>query len=393
MSDLSSDAPQFISALLVFIAGGVLSLSLRSYFRVTASRAIGLYLWHSLFALVYFNFIIIYGGDATDYYRFSFSDDLVFGFGTRAVRLVTSFFSQGLGMSFLGCSLVFQIVGYIGLLAFDGALRAVTWNKSRNISRLASLIVFLPSISFWSSGLGKDSLAFCATGLALWAALNMKRRLWLMVVALLLMLLVRPHMAGILAIGLAVSFAARRGVSLSQRMMMGGLALGATAVLVPLALNYVGVGDESGFKEIMDYVEVRQGYNMRGGGAVDISNMSVPAQMFTYLFRPTLIEVRNLFFLAAAVDNIILMFVFIFGGWAMFKNVMPFHLRAHNRLFMWTYSLGAWMVLAMTTANLGIALRQKWMFAPMLIFLLISVMGHTYERRKSDLAARVVPYR
>jgi len=33
------------------------------------------------------------------------------------------------------------------------------------------------------------------------------------------------------------------------------------------------------------------------------------------------------------------------------------------------------VVLAMTTANLGIAIRQKWMFAPMLIFLLISLVG------------------
>ena len=29
----------------------------------------------------------------------------------------------------------------------------------------------------------------------------------------------------------------------------------------------------------------------------------------------------------------------------------------------------------MTTANLGIAARQKWMFTPVLIYLLMSVMG------------------
>ena len=46
-----------------------------------------------------------------------------------------------------------------------------------------------------------------------------------------------------------------------------------------------------------------------------------------------------------------------------------------NRAFMWVYALMAWGILAMTTANLGIALRQKWMFAPMLIFLFISVIG------------------
>jgi len=32
-------------------------------------------------------------------------------------------------------------------------------------------------------------------------------------------------------------------------------------------------------------------------------------------------------------------------------------------------------MLATTTANLGIAMRQKWMFLPCLIFLLLSVIG------------------
>jgi hypothetical protein len=39
---------------------------------------------------------------------------------------------------------------------------------------------------------------------------------------------------------------------------------------------------------------------------------------------------------------------------------------------MWLYVLLTWVVLATTTANLGISMRQKWMFTPVLVFLLIS---------------------
>jgi hypothetical protein len=35
----------------------------------------------------------------------------------------------------------------------------------------------------------------------------------------------------------------------------------------------------------------------------------------------------------------------------------------------------------LTTANLGISVRLKWMFAPMLIFLMISAMGHRTDPR------------
>lgn len=377
MSELSSSGLQLFSAFLVFLAGGVLALLLRKVFRISAARATALYLWHSLFSLVYLVYVSNFGGDAIMYFRSSLYDDLGFSFGTLGVRFVVSYLSQGFGLSFLGCSLVFQLFGFIGLLAFDGALREVTWDKSRNIRLLATLIVFLPSVSFWSSGLGKDALSFCAMGLALWAALRLKQRWWLLAVAMLLMLLVRPHMAGMLGLGLAGSFVFQRGIPLPQRVVLGGIALAAAVFLVPLGLNYAGVGEDAGAEDVMQYIEGRQGHNLKGGGAVDISSMSPPVQMFTYLFRPTLIEARNLFSLAAALDNTILLFLFVAGGWALIKKPLPAHLLAHNRMFLWIYSLSAWLILAMTTANLGIALRQKWMFAPMLIFLLISVIGRS----------------
>lgn len=377
MIDLASDGLQMVSAFFVFIAGAVLTLFIRKYFQASLSRSILLYLWHTIFSLIYLAYASNYGGDAIMYFRSSFRDDLDFSFGTLGVRFFTSFLSQDLGLSFLGCSLVFQIFGYIGLLAFDGALREVTWDKSRNIRFLATLIVLLPSVSFWSSGLGKDALSFCATGLALWAAIKLKSRWWLLVVAMLIMLLVRPHMAGMLGLGLAGSFVFQRRIPLPQRMLLGSVAIAAAAYLVPLGLNYAGVGEDADAGDIMEYIESRQAYNLQGGGAVDISSMNAPMQLFTYLFRPTLIEARDLFSLAAALDNTILLFLFFFGGWTLIKKRLPANLLLHNRVFLWIYSLVAWSILSMTTANLGISLRQKWMFAPILIFLLISVIGRS----------------
>jgi len=387
MTELSSSGLQLVSAFFVFITGAFLSVFVCRYFRVSVSRSFVLYFWHALFALVYLQFVIVDGGDAAMYYGSSLSDNLEFAFGTAAVRYVVSFFSQGMGLSFLGCSLAFHVFGFIGLLAFDGALREVTWDKTRGVRLLASLIVFLPSVSFWSSGLGKDSLSFCAMGLSLWAALSLRRRWCLLIIAVLLMLLVRPHMAGMLVLGLAASFCLQRRIPLSQRLLLGGIALVAALFLVPLALSYAGVGENARPDDIIQYIEGRQAHNLEGGGAVDISVMPLPVQMFTYLFRPALIEVRNLFSVAAALDNTILLFLFIAGLWAMIKKPLPAHLTAHNRVFLWAYSLGAWLILAMTTANLGIALRQKWMFVPMLIFLLISVIGRTRPALESGQAS------
>ncbi len=380
MSDLGSSAVQVLLSFFVFLVGMIFVLSLRRLFDTSSSRVLLLYFWHTFFSLISFRYIIDYGGDAIAYYRYSFSPDLNFSFGTAAVEVLTSFLTQGVGLSFFGCFLVFQIFGAVGLIAFDASLREVTSYKSRGIRLLATAIIFLPSISFWSSALGKDALSFFAMGLALWTALDLKKRWFLLIISMLVMLLVRPHIAGMMGLGLAGSFVFQKRIPLLQRVVLGSCALLAAAALVPIGLNYAGVGAEANASDLIEFIEGRQGHNLKGGGAVDISSMSPPVQMFTYLFRPTLIEVRNPFSAAAALDNTILLFLFLAGGWALIRKPLPTHVATHNRMFLWIYSLLAWLILAMTTANLGIALRQKWMFAPMLIFLLISVIGRPRVR-------------
>lgn len=251
--------------------------------------------------------------------------------------------------------------------------------------RLATLIIFLPSVSFWSSALGKDSMSFMAVGLALWAALDLGRRAWLMVFAVVVMLLVRPHMAGMMVMGLTLATLLDARTSLGKKLILGGIALAVAAALVPFALRYAGVGETVSAEALTSYVEQRQSYNMEGGGGVDIASMSLPMQLFTYMFRPLVFEAHTVFALAAAFDNLILLYLFIAGGWALWQGRRTG--LGENRVFMWTYALLAWLVLALTTANLGIAVRQKWMFAPMLIFLLISVIGRTQAHSRPLHAA------
>jgi len=112
---------------------------------------------------------------------------------------------------------------------------------------------------------------------------------------------------------------------------------------------------------------------MDGGGAVDISSMSVPVRVATYLFRPFPHEARSIPQLAASADNLILIFVFVavLVGIFVRRSVRQLDLN----YFALTYSALALFVLAMTTANLGIAVRQKWMFVPVLLFFWVSVIG------------------
>lgn len=363
----------YVSAFIVFVCGFLIAQRASIYFAIKQRYGVFLYLWHTLFCLVYLWYVTNNGGDALGYFQKASLGDFELWPGTPAVIMINSVFVYGLSFSLLGAFLVNNIFGFLGLLAFKGSLDFATQNKGKRLQQLAWVIVLLPSISFWSSALGKDSISFMATGFALWAALKLEKRAVLMAFAIFMMFLVRPHMAGILVIALAFSMVLSAKVSLMRRLVVGVAAVAIAAVLVPFALQYAGVSDPSSTEAVMEYMEGRQGVNMSGGGSVDIASMSLPMKLFTYVFRPSLIEARNIFTLAAAIDNLILLYLFIAGGYALItKKAQSF---TENRKFMWVYAGLAWFVLAMTTANLGIAVRQKWMFAPMLIFLLISLIG------------------
>ena len=362
-----------ISAFVVFLLGLMVIAKISGYFGLKKKRGLLLYLWHTLFCFAYVYYVSTFGGDALVYYTKALSDGFEFRVGTTAVVFLTKILVHGLGFGVITCFLFFNILGSIGLLAVDGALKHATQYKSKFLKRLATIIIFLPSVSFWSSAIGKDAISFLAMGLALWAALQLNKRVWLMVFAISLMLIVRPHMAGMMIIALAMSVMFDKKSSPLKRILLGIVAIAGATIMVPFALDYAGVSDASSSEGLIDYVEQRQSYNMEGGGGVDIANMSLPMQLFTYMFRPFIFEARSITALAAAIDNLILLYLFVLGCYALIKKKRQKF--TENRKFMWVYLMLAWIVLAMTTANLGIAIRQKWMFAPMLIFLLISLIG------------------
>lgn len=380
--EITSSVYDILSAAIIFTSGALISAISGKKFGVGYSNSLILYFWHTSFSLFYCWYVLGAGGDALSYFRWGQLWAGELGVGTSAVRAIAGILVTGLGLSLLGTFLVFNIFGQIGLLALWGCLRKATIGKTWQIRMLGTLIVFLPSVSFWSAAIGKDAIAFMATGLALWSSLNLSRRSLLMTLSIGTMFIVRPHMAGIMVMAIVVAALADSRASVLKKMMLGAFSLGVAAVLVPFALRYAGIGGVLTAELLAEYIDERQSYNVQGGGGVDIASMSLPMQLFTYLFRPVLFEAGNLFELAAALDNFILLMLFILGGFGILRGRKSE--LGENRMFMWTYAVGAWLVLAMTTANLGIALRQKWMFAPMLIFLFISVMGRRRDLRSNQ---------
>ncbi|WP_303290702.1 hypothetical protein [Marinobacter sp. SS5-14b] len=362
---------------IVFIFGFFMAYSWSRYSKTPFSRVLCLYIWHTFFSVFYIYFSLTDVADATTYYLWSLSP-VSFSVGTDFVVVFLSFFSSVLGFGYVPSFLVFNIIGSVGLFAFYSSLRHASAGSKLWARRLVLLIVFLPSASFWSVAIGKDSIAFMATGLALWAALDLKHRNLLMAFSILAMFMVRPHIAGIMVLALCISYVMQSNRSLAARALLIAIGSGVAALAVPFAINYAGLSQVSP-EAVSSYIEARQSYNQDGGGGVDISSMSFPMQLFTYLFRPLSIEARSVFQLAASLDNVVLLIVFLMGVYS-WKN-RKYTFKSENTSFLVLFSLGCWVVLALTTANLGISVRQKWMFLPMIFYVLVSVLGRDRKSR------------
>ena len=130
------------TGLVVLVIGAIVSIKISRYFSVSEKKALILYLWHTIFCVVYLYYVSSYGGDSLGYYEQSFISSNEFSFGTSAINIIVGLFSDGLGFSIFSVFLVFNIFGVVGLIAFDGSLKGVTLNKSKTIRAFSIITVF-----------------------------------------------------------------------------------------------------------------------------------------------------------------------------------------------------------------------------------------------------------
>lgn len=363
----------FYWSMFIFTFGLIFSIKFCDILKINYKYSLFLYFWHLLFCFIYFIFILKNGGDAVNYFKWALTGERDFGLGTGFIVGFNKFFIDYLKFSFIDLFLLYNFFGYIGFLLFASTLNKAVLNKSIKFKLLAKLLIILPSLSFWTCAIGKDSLAFLAICMALWAAVSNSSKKTIIIFSISILLSVRPHIAFVMLIAFIFSMAFEKKIAFYARILIGVSVSIFSIILIPVILNYVGLQDANDINDISDYVDKRQSYNLDGGSSLDISSMSLPMQMFTYLFRPLPFEAHSLFALLASIDNIVLLILLILGLFSYLNRRRPSV--ASNRIFIWAYFLLSLTVLSMTTANLGIAMRQKWMIMPFLIFLMLSMIG------------------
>lgn len=329
---------------------------------------------------------------------------------TRVVGYLTGMLYLFFGTSYFGGYLVFSWLAWLGMLMSFRAFQVAYPNAPPYVAM--GLIMFLPSMLFWPSSLGKDAVMVFLVGLMTLGAARLltgrKAALGIAWVAAsgFLMLQIRPHLLLISAVALVGSQLARSPSEHGRRGLVVRLLI--LVALVPVLVSgfhavdsTFGSGTTNG--GIDAQLEKTVNRTAIGGSAFAATPvrtpLDIPAATVSVLYRPFIFEVRNLAVLISAIEGTTLLIMTVIAGrwvWRVGQAVY----RSPFGAFCGTFVLG-FIVAFSNIANAGILSRQRTQMFPALMILVaaaheihrITLEGRTEQPGPDGRGETLAPFR
>lgn len=301
------------------------------------------------------------------------------GTSTRFIYQLTGLVEVVIGPSILGSFMVFTVLSYVGaLLMLHAARAAIPQLLAR---RYAALILFLPSMLYWPSSLGKDGPLQLAVGLAALGTariLTGRARGWLWLAAgLYLAGAIRPHVAVLLVAAATVAFVSRSSDRASRLgpipkvLGIGLLLVGLTTALGALGDTFGGFDYGNPIGATGAILDSTQTLTSTGGSELEVGNpnspLAYPLAAFTVLFRPLIVEADSVTTAASALEGTFLLVLAWYRRADLRRGIALVRTNRYIRfvlVYSVTFSL-AWG----SVHNLGIIARQRVMMLPLLLTL------------------------
>ncbi len=335
-----------------------------------------IFFWHLFFCIIYYFYSLNISTDSNSYYLSSLKKYYDFELGGIIVTNFTRFFSYQLNFNYLDCFLIFNFIGTLGVLFFYISLKKIKKNNNflNNITFYS--ILFLPSMYFWSSAIGKDVFSFLSICIFIWSSLNFKDRKNYTIFSIFLMLIVRPHIASIMCFSMFLGVIFYQNFNLKNKLIYILITIVMLFNITNYSFIYVGMPDlinyypfQLNFNILTDFINIRENKFISDTAGIEIANMNPLIKIFTYLYRPLPHEVNNFFQLYVSIENIFLILLTVFG----IVGIIFYEYKFSNNqsiILLLTYSFFTILILSFTSANLGINSRQKWMILPVILILI-----------------------
>ncbi len=332
------------------------------------------------------------GGDATGYH----------GSGTRLVQIWRSFHLPPMGIgtefvnaatgflyipyvpTFLGGFLLFATLAYLGQLMLLAAFRHSTGGKRSGWYALA--VLFLPTIVYWPSSIGKESLMFLFLGAGSLGAARLLvdfrlRWIFLFGIGSVGAAAIRPHVALLLggALVVALLFGKVADRTLRSRKLVATVLISLVLVVVGIfTASKFGIDFASGLTATEDFenvlTNVEDTTSKGGSGVVGTgirSPADFPAGFVKVLFRPFPQEANNAQALASSFEGVFLVLLFAWRFIPIMKGLVKIRGMPYM-IFALAFTFG-FIVAFSSFNNFGLLARQRSQVYPYFAALLVGL--------------------
>jgi hypothetical protein len=339
---------------------------------------------HIASGIVYYQYIQTNASDASLYYFDPYrAYGEGFGVSTVFVIYVVQWMRAIVGGTLLDYFMLFQAIGFFGVVMLMRILEETFRSLDLPQPGWSYLLLFLPGLHFWTSAIGKDAPMFTACCLAIWAVMQVRRRYVVLVAAILLMIMIRPHIGliGVVAAGWAV-FADRK-MHPTLRGFLVVASIGALVFAVASMRTALQV-DVTDADSVSNFLERRDNFRTTGDDVGTTgTNVSLPLRVLSLLFRPMFIDATGVFGLIASVENLCLLLIILLTAFRL--RTLYAALKAEPFLrFAVVSSVGMLLVLSIDYYNVGLGLRQKTMFVPGFLVAFVAVMAVGSARKRAQ---------
>jgi hypothetical protein len=305
-----------------------------------------------------------------------------FGLSTIFVAKLVHFLKVNFGATYLDCFMLFQALGFAGLIILARTFFEIEENIRLPYHRSYLGLLFIPSAIYWTGAIGKDAPVFFAISLLVWAMLKLKTRFIQFCFALLVLVLFRAHIALMAVTAFAAAALMERRVSIGHKFGLLAIAVAGFLLLIGPVRQSIDL-DVTSMGSVTTFLNEKNSIYTNVGGTTSIGSASYPVKLFSLLFRPFFFDAPGFGGVVASFENVgvVLAFGFMIVRWRDLAHLLR---RVFFVRFVVAFEVVLLFSLSLVYYNVGLGLRERIMAFPMFVCTLVALW---VMRRKQIIVA------
>tara|TARA_E500000331_G_scaffold182672_1_gene176019 strand:- start:9608 stop:10783 length:1176 start_codon:yes stop_codon:yes gene_type:complete len=344
---------------------------------------------HCISTVLYFQLSLHDLFDANQYFLVATEADDLSNFGfisTDFIYIICYFLINYLNFGYFSCYLFFS---FFGLFAYSKIFLLYSEKNLRFSFFALPVLLFLmllPSVHFYTSMIGKDSLMFFSiTNIILYVYDKKMISFKLFLFSFILAFFVRPHIAIALLLSFVFlsNFLKNVKFEFLKKLVMYTLLFSFLPLIYLLIKNVFGIANT---ELLFDFFErrVEIASNVGGTYSVDMKEMNFIERFFTTLLRPFLFDIKNSFGFVMAIENLFWFILFIRMFILFIKNFMFIRVSKYYYLFRFSVYYSIIVVVSLSYGvgdNLILFMRQKIQVLVPIVFIFMILESINIKRK------------